>query len=89
MNLEKLATPSLFESVSVRVRFSFFDEEKAMIANCYSLVLCSTTHHGVQLKKGMNQGGDPFALAEIGIQYQNTHAKSMILSLCQILLLIA
>ena len=36
----------------------------------------------------MNQGGNPFALAETGIQYQYTHAKSMILSLCQILLLI-
>ena len=37
---------------------------------------------------GINQGGNPFALAEMGIQYQYTHAKSMILSLCQILVLI-
>ena len=34
----------------------------------------------------MNQGGNPFALAETGIQNQYTHAKSMILSLCQIML---
>ena len=46
------------------------------------------THHGVQLEKRMNQGGNPFALAETGIKYQYTHAKSMIMSLCQILLLI-
>ena len=55
-----------------------------MIGNCYSLVLCSTSHHGLQLEKGMYQGGHPFALDETGIQYQYTHAKSMILSLCQI-----
>ena len=59
-----------------------------MSGNYSSLVQCSTTHDGVQLEKGMNQGDNPFALAETGIQYQYTHAKSMILSLCQILLLI-
>ena len=59
-----------------------------MSGNYPSLVQCSTTHHGVQLEKGMNQGGNPFALAETEIQYQYTYAKSMILSLCQILLLI-
>ena len=63
--------------------FSFFDEEKAMIAN-HLLVLCSTTHNGVQLEKEMNQGGQPIRLG----WDQYTHAKSMILSLCQILLLI-
>ena len=57
-----------------------------MIGNCCSLVLCSTSHHGLQLEKGMNQGGNPFALAETGIQNQYTHAKSMILSFCQIML---
>ena len=57
-----------------------------MIGNCYSLILWSTSHHGLQLEKGMNQGGNPFALAETGIQYQYTHAKGMILSLCQIML---
>ena len=36
----------------------------------------------------MNQGGNPFALAETGIQCQYTHARSMILSLCQILVLV-
>ena len=56
-----------------------------MIGNCCSLVLCSTSHHGLQLK-GMNQGGNPFALAETRIQNQYIHAKSMILSLCQIML---
>ena len=62
MNLGKLVTPSLSDSVSVRVRFSFFHEEKAMIGNCYSLILCSATHHGVKIENGMNQRGNPFTL---------------------------
>ena len=32
----------------------------------FSLILCSTTHHEFQIEKGMNQGGNPFALAETG-----------------------
>ena len=91
MNLGKLATLSKSDSVSVRELLSLFEEEKAMIANYYSqiiIILCSTTHHGVQLMLGINQGSNPFALSETGIPYQYTHAKSIILSFCQILLLI-
>ena len=37
---------------------------------------------------GMYQEGNPFALFETGIHYRYTRAKSMILSLCQILVFI-
>ena len=60
-----------------------------MCVLCFSLVLYSTTHHWVQLMLEINQGGNPFALAETGIKYQYTHAKRMILSLSQILVLIS
>ena len=55
----------------------------------FLLVLCSPTHHEVQLMLGINQvgGGNPYALAETEIQYQY-NAKCMILSLSQILVLI-
>ena len=46
-------------------------------------------HHKIQLEKGMNQGRNPFALAETGIQYQYTHIKSKILNLSQILVFIS
>ena len=86
MNLGKLATPSSKKLKRTLTETESDYEEKAMIGNCCSLVLCSTSHHGLQLEKGMNQGGNPFALAETGIQNQYTHAKGMILSLCQIML---
>ena len=89
MNLGKVASVSLSEESDLfKLHLNFLFEKEAIFVIYFSLVLCSTTHHGVQLEKGMNQGGNPFALAETGIQYQYTHAKSMIQSLCQILLLI-
>ena len=59
-----------------------FLKEEAMIDVCFSLVLCSTTHHGVQLVLGISQGENPFALAEMGIHYQYIRIKSEISSLC-------
>ena len=89
MNLGKGTSMSSSElSVSINARLNLLFEEEAMRANYFLLVQCSTAHHGVQLEKGKNQGGNPFALAETGIQYQYTFAKSTILGLCQILLLI-
>ena len=89
MNLGKDTSMSSFElSVSINERLNFLFKKEAMSGNYSSLVECSSTHPGVQLENGMNQGGNPFTLAETGIQYQYTHTKSKILSLCQILLLI-
>ena len=73
--------------MGVSVDLIIIFEKEARSAYYSLLVWCSTTHHGVQLMLGINQGGNQFTLAEMGIQYQYTHAKSMILSLCQILLL--
>ena len=56
MNLGKYA--ALF-----RLVFLF---EDAIYAVCFSLALRSSTHHGVQLVLGINQGGNPFALVETG-----------------------
>ena len=75
---------SFSESESDKYLFDFLKEE-AIISVYFSLVPCSTMHHGVQLMLGMNQGGNPFALAEMGIQYQYTQAKGKIQSLCQML----
>ena len=89
MNLEKGTWMSSSElSVSINARLNLLFEIEAMSGNYSSLVQCPITHHGVKLEKEMNLGGKPFGLAETGIQYQFTHAKSMILNLCQILLLI-
>ena len=79
MNLGKPLSVS--ESESDKYILDFLKEE-AMIGACFSLVLCSTTHRGVQLVLGISQGGNPFALAEMGIHYQYTHIKSEIPSLC-------
>ena len=84
MNQGKVAYEE-YHSFKLCLNFLF---EKAMFVICFSLVLCSTTHHRVQLEKGMNKRGNPFALAEMAIQYQYTHIKSKILSLCQILVFI-
>ena len=68
MNLGKSASVSLSEeSDSFKLRLNFLFEKEAISVIYFSLVLRSTTHHGVQLK-GMNQGGNPFALAETRIQ---------------------
>ena len=84
MNLRKLLSVS--ESESDNYLLDFLKE--AMIGVYFSLVQCSTTHHGVQLLLGKSQGRNPFALAETGIHYQYTHIKSKILSLCQFLVLV-
>ena len=76
------------ESDSFKMRFNFLFEKEVMSIICFSLVLCSTIHHGAQLKKGINQGVNPFALPETRIQYQYTHIKSKILNLSQILVFI-
>ena len=64
MNLGK--SLSVSESESDKYLLDFL-KEKAMIGIYFSLALCSTTHHGVQLVLGISQGGNPFALAETGI----------------------
>ena len=89
MNLGKGTSVSLSEeSDSLKLRLNFLFAKEAMSVIYFSLVLCSTTHHGVQLEKGMNQGGNPFALAETRIHYQYTCIKSKISNLCQILVFI-
>ena len=85
MNLRKLLSVS--ESESDKYLLDFLKEE-AMIGVYFSLVLCSTTHHRVQLVLEISQEGNPFALAETGIHYQYTHIKSKILSLCQFLVFV-
>ena len=64
MNLRKSAA-SFSESDSEKFRLDFLFED-AIYAVYFSLALRSTTHHGVQLVLGMNQGGNPFALVETG-----------------------
>ena len=64
MNLGKSAA-SFAESDSVRFCLYFFFED-AIYAVYFSLALHSSTHHGVQLVLGMNQGGNPFPLVETG-----------------------
>ena len=69
MNLGEGASVSLSEeSDSFKLRLNFLFEKEAISIIYFSLVLCSTSHHGVQLEKRMNQVGNPFALAETGIQ---------------------
>ena len=64
MNLGKGTSVSLSEeSDSFKLCLNFLFEKEAISAIYFSLVLCSTTHYGVQLEKEMNQGGNPFALA--------------------------
>ena len=61
MNLGK----SLFVSESDKYLLDFLKEE-AMIGVYFSLVLCSTTHHEVQLVLGISQGGNRFTLVRQG-----------------------
>ena len=68
MNLRKSAT-SFSESDKFRLDFLF---EDAIYAVYFSLALHITTYHRVQLVLGMNQGGDPFTLVEMGIHCQYT-----------------
>ena len=79
MNLGK--SLSVSESKSDKYLLDFLKEE-AMIGVCFSLVVCSTTHRGVQLVLGISQWGSPFTLAVTGIHYQYTRIKSEIPSLC-------
>ena len=59
MNLGEGASVSLSEeSDSFKLRLNFLFEKEAVSVIYFLLVLCSTTHHGVQLEKGMNQEGN-------------------------------
>ena len=62
MNRGKSAA-SFSESDSERFRSDFLFED-AIYAVYFSLAQRSTTHYGVQLVLGMNQGGNPFAMVE-------------------------
>ena len=64
MNLGKSAT-SFTESDSERFRLVLLFEH-AIYAVYFSLALRSSTHHRVQLMLAINQGVNPFALAETG-----------------------
>ena len=89
MNLGKGTSVSLSEESNLfKLHLNFLFDKEAISVIYFSLVLCPTIHHGVQLEKGMNQGGNPFTLAETRIQYQYTLIKSKILNLCQILVFI-
>ena len=82
MNLGKGASVSLSEEFNLfKLNLNFLFEKEAIFVIYFSLVLYSITHHRVQHEKGMNQRGNPFALAEMRIQYQYTHIKSKILNL--------
>ena len=83
MNLGKSAA-SFSESDSDKFLL-FFLIKDTMSGFLFSLALCSTTHNGVQLEKGMNQRGNPFALVETGIHDQYTYIKSEVFSFCKIL----
>ena len=89
INLRKGTSVSLSEeSDSFKLCLNFLFEKEAISVIYFSLVLCSTTHQRVKLEKGMNQGGNPFDLAETEIQYQYTRIKSKISNLWQILIFI-
>ena len=81
MNLGKSAA-SFYESDSNRVCL-VFNLKMLIYAIYFSLVLCSTTHHKVQLVLGMYQGGNPFALIETGIYDQYTWTEGRFSSLYQ------
>ena len=65
-----------------QVSFSFLFEE-AIYVVYFSLVLRSTTHHGVQFVLGMNQGVNPFALVGTRIRNQYTRVEGRFPSHCQ------
>ena len=65
MNLGKSAA-SFSESDSDKFLLVFLFKD-AMSGFLFLLALCSTTHHGIRLEKGMNQGGNQLTLAETGI----------------------
>ena len=64
MNLGTSAA-SFSESDSESFRLVFLFED-AIYAVYFSLALRFSTHYGVQLALGINQGGNPFALVETG-----------------------
>ena len=68
MNLGEGASVSLSEESDLfKLRLNFLFEKEAISVIYFSQVLCSTTHHRVQLDKGMNQRGNPLASDETGI----------------------
>ena len=85
MNLAK--SLSVSKSKSDKYILDFFKEE-AMIGVYFSLVLCSTTHCGVQLVLGISQGETHSPWMRRGILYQYTRIKSEIPSLYQFLVLV-
>ena len=81
MNLGKSAASfSLFDSDRFRLVSLF---EDAIYAVYFSLALRSTTHHGVQLVLGMNQGENPFAFVETGIRDQYTRVEGRFSRRCR------
>ena len=52
----------------------FYSLNKLLLIN-FSLVWCSTIHHGVQLLLRINQRRNLFALVEMGIHYWNTRVR--------------
>ena len=86
VNLGKGASVSLSEvSDSSKLRLNFLFKKESISVIYLSPVLCSTTHHRVQLEKGMNQEGNSSTFAETGIQYLYIRINSKISNLCQIL----
>ena len=81
INLGKSAA-SFSKSNSERFRLDFLFED-AIYAAYFSLALRSTTHHGVQLVFGINQGGNLFALVEMGIRDQYTRGEGRLPNRCQ------
>ena len=75
MNLGKSAA-SFSKSDSDKFILFYFLLEDAISDVHFLLGLCSTTHHGVQLVLGMNQGGNPFTLVETEIHNQYIQAES-------------
>ena len=78
MNVGKNASVSLSEvSDSFKLRLNFLFEKEAIYVMRFLLAIWSNNQR-VRLEKGMNQGGNPFCLAETGIAYEYTHIKSKV-----------
>ena len=78
MNLGKSAA-----SFSDSERFHLDFVLRRDIRCIFSLTLCSSTHHEVQLVIGMNQRGSPFTPVETGIDEQYIRVEGRLTSRCQ------
>ena len=77
MNLGKSAASFSKSDWDKFLCFFFFFFFKDIMSDVYFLLfLCSTTYYGIQLVLGIYQGGNPFALVEMGIHDQYTWAGS-------------